>query len=150
MITEKRKEYLRQWAIKNKEKLKVYRNEWHKNNKDKVKKSNDKWYEKNKKTYYEDNKERILSDTRAWRKTESGKISSKKSYEKTKSNCPEKNSARLKLRYAVKVGKIDKLPCEVCQTTQDVHGHHTDYNKPLEVNWLCRKHHVEEHNKLSN
>jgi hypothetical protein len=26
-----------------------------------------------------------------------------------------------------------------------VHAHHTDYSKPLEVDWLCMKHHVSEH-----
>lgn len=40
-------------------------------------------------------------------------------------------------------------PCEVCKGV-DTHGHHSDYSKPLEVNWLCPKHHFAWHvGKLS-
>lgn len=57
---------------------------------------------------------------------------------------PEKHKARNKLRYAVYTGKIIKQPCEVCGEVK-VEGHHKDYSKPLEVNWLCHKHHMETH-----
>lgn len=55
-----------------------------------------------------------------------------------------KNNVRQKLRYHVSVGHIKKLPCEVCGE-EKVQGHHKDYNKPLEVVWLCKKHHAMEH-----
>ena len=55
---------------------------------------------------------------------------------------PEKRKARQKLAYAVKTGKIIKLPCLVCGDPKS-QGHHKDYNKPLEVDWLCQKHHKE-------
>ena len=58
---------------------------------------------------------------------------------------PEKNKARIMVRDAVKSGKLQKLPCEICETTIKVHGHHPDYSKPLEVVWLCVKHHGERH-----
>lgn len=41
-----------------------------------------------------------------------------------------------------------KQPCQVCGTTKWIHGHHPDYSKPLEVIWLCAKHHKEEHARL--
>lgn len=50
---------------------------------------------------------------------------------------PEKVQARQKCRKAVKAGKLTRLPCEGCGTTQNVHGHHEDYSKPLDVRWLC-------------
>lgn len=47
-------------------------------------------------------------------------------------------------------GKLIRLPCEVCGTEDDVQAHHDDYYKPLDVRWLCRKHHREHHNNEKN
>lgn len=41
---------------------------------------------------------------------------------------------------AVASGKIKKQPCVKCGEVV-VQGHHEDYNKPLEVIWLCAEHH---------
>jgi len=43
-------------------------------------------------------------------------------------------------------GDLIPQPCEVCGLMK-VEAHHTDYEKPLVVNWLCRKHHKEVHSK---
>lgn len=45
---------------------------------------------------------------------------------------------------AVKKGTIVKLPCFVCGNTK-VEGHHPDYDRQLDVIWLCTKHHAEVH-----
>ena len=37
--------------------------------------------------------------------------------------------------------------CEVC-FAEGAEGHHEDYGKPLEVVWLCKKHHAERHSEL--
>lgn len=57
---------------------------------------------------------------------------------------PDKYRARQTAAYAVRSGKIPKLPCAVCGSTE-VHAHHHDYSKPLDVTWLCKKHHGELH-----
>lgn len=41
-------------------------------------------------------------------------------------------------------GRLIKQPCEKCGNTE-VDAHHDDYEKPLEVRWLCKKHHAEHH-----
>ena len=45
--------------------------------------------------------------------------------------------------------KLDPKPCEICGSEKKVEAHHDDYNKPLEVNWLCRKHHLALHGKVA-
>lgn len=60
---------------------------------------------------------------------------------------PEKIVAHNRLGYAVRSGKVKKLPCEVCGTTERVHGHHISY-KPEDwynVRWLCFRCHKFEH-----
>jgi hypothetical protein len=51
-----------------------------------------------------------------------------------------KAKARAKVKYALKTGRLEKEPCEVCRNL-DVQAHHQDYSKPLHVRWLCRVHH---------
>jgi hypothetical protein len=36
-------------------------------------------------------------------------------------------------------GKLVEQPCEVCGAKAEMH--HPDYSKPLEVRWLCTRHH---------
>ena len=56
-------------------------------------------------------------------------------------------SVEAKLRYAVSTGKIKKPEiCSVCEKPNKIiHGHHPDYNKPLEVIWVCLQCHVDIH-----
>lgn len=56
----------------------------------------------------------------------------------------EKQKARRKLRWAVLSGKVKRQPCEKCGSLPSF-AHHIDYSKPLDVTWLCRKHHGEAH-----
>lgn len=55
---------------------------------------------------------------------------------------PEKYLARAMVASALKSGLLKKLPCETCNL-EKVQAHHDDYSKPLEVRWLCFKHHRE-------
>lgn len=51
---------------------------------------------------------------------------------------PQKRQARVILGNALRDGKVKKSPeCEVCSISGDLHGHHEDYSKPLEVLWVC-------------
>jgi hypothetical protein len=59
-----------------------------------------------------------------------------------KEKYPVERAARVKLGNAVMRGKIAKGTCAVCGSDK-VHAHHHDYNKPLDVIWLCPTHHGE-------
>ena len=58
--------------------------------------------------------------------------------QRLKANC------RSYLNQYVKRGKI--LKPQICSiercTNNDIEAHHNDYTKPLEVQWLCREHHI--------
>lgn len=70
-------------------------------------------------------------------------------YKKYYHNKPTiRKRAWAKLREAIDRGEIIKKPCAICETTRNIEAHHFDYNKPLEVIWLCKKHHKETHRKL--
>lgn len=62
---------------------------------------------------------------------------------------PEKKRAQTTLNNAVRDGKVEKGECELAgdDCRGRVEGHHDDYTKPLEVRWLCRKHHAQHHRK---
>jgi hypothetical protein len=57
---------------------------------------------------------------------------------------PDHLRARRAVHVAVANGSLKRTPCEVCGA-QKVEGHHDDYSKPLDVRWLCRKHHAQWH-----
>ena len=52
--------------------------------------------------------------------------------------------AHAKLWKALATGRLIKQPCEVCGS-HDVEAHHTNYNNPLDIKWLCPVHHKEWH-----
>ena len=55
---------------------------------------------------------------------------------------PEKYACHVAVGAALARGDLIKGPCEVCGRTQGrIDAHHDDYAKPLEVRWLCRRHH---------
>lgn len=55
--------------------------------------------------------------------------------------------ARYKIEKRKRRGYITEEPCQVCRTTKNLHGHHPDYDKPLEIIWLCPLHHSKVHQK---
>jgi len=105
----------------NKDKIKAYKKEYLKNNPD---------YTKN---WFKNNREKAIGYAK-----------------RSKEKDPQKDKARHTLRNAVSSGRVLQCPCSVCGTEEDVHGHHWSYEKEhwLNVTWLCRKHHSEEHEKI--
>lgn len=56
----------------------------------------------------------------------------------------KKSNARSYANTYLRRGLLKKEPCIECGSP-DSEMHHEDYNKPLEVIWLCRKHHLKRH-----
>jgi hypothetical protein len=47
-------------------------------------------------------------------------------------------------RSNIKYGVLKRKPCEVCGA-EEVEAHHDNYEKALDIRWLCRQHHREYH-----
>lgn len=54
---------------------------------------------------------------------------------------PERIHAHRVVASAIRKGEIKKLNCQVCGNPKS-QAHHEDHLKPLEIVWLCVKHHV--------
>ena len=81
-------------------------------------------------------------------KTKQGIIAGNNAKKRYTERNPEKKAASTTLCNAVRCGKIIKMPCEVCGSENRVHGHHDDYNQPLNVRWLCPQCHRDHHKKI--
>jgi hypothetical protein len=53
-------------------------------------------------------------------------------------------AARKLVKKALRDGVLQRKPCEVCSRA-GAQAHHEDYFKPLEVTWLCTRHHADRH-----
>jgi len=60
--------------------------------------------------------------------------------------CPEvqKEAHRL-VSAAIQSSLLSRLPCVICGSRLHVDAHHPDYGRPLDVQWLCRSHHLMMH-----
>lgn len=124
---QKRKEYhanyLKKWNKDNIEKRREY-----------GRKSMQKWRD--------ENRELAAIKMREWRtKNKKRHLEFVSNYKK---NNPEKATAHRLVLMAVKIGTLVREPCSVCGNLKS-QAHHEDYSKPLEVKWLCQKHHSEIH-----
>lgn len=80
----------------------------------------------------------------AYQKTERGQQAVKKAHRNWEAAHPEKKKAAQIVNNALRYGKLDRWPCQVCGE-EKVEAHHADYSNPLGVVWLCVKHHKEVH-----
>lgn len=91
-----------------------------------------------------------LKDVSEYQKTPTGKRNHKASLKKWEEKAKMdpfrqlQKIARSVVYNNLKAGKIEKKPCSICGNPE-VEAHHRDYTKPLEVDWLCKIHHVEIH-----
>lgn len=60
----------------------------------------------------------------------------------------KKANTRAYSKELVRRGILIRMPCEICGDVKS-EMHHEDYNKPHEVRWLCRSHHLLHHKWLT-
>jgi hypothetical protein len=92
-------------------------------------------------------KKRILQK-KSYYQSEKGKTLAAKFRKLYRKNNPDKTKAHWTVSNAIRSGKITKKPCHACGKRQ-AHAHHDDYSRPLDVVWLCPKHHFERHKSLN-
>ena len=87
-------------------------------------------------------KEARQRTNRRWRQTENGKESRRVSGQNYCQRYREKRRAHAAVSYALETGRLI-LPdhCEMCFIVCRPEGHHEDYSKQLEVDWLCTECH---------
>jgi ribosomal protein S27AE len=87
-----------------------------------------------------------IAKNKIYTQSEKGKIVRKKAQESYRNRYPMKYAAHVIFSNAVRDGNIVKQTvCSECGSNNQVHGHHDNYTKPLEVRWLCIKCHVAWH-----
>jgi hypothetical protein len=58
---------------------------------------------------------------------------------------PEAYKAHNAVNNAIRDRRLEKGPCAICGTLNNVQGHHRNYSKPLDVIWLCAQCHHRVH-----
>ena len=90
--------------------------------------------------------ERGKAKKQEWVKSEAGKMSAKLNTKSQRVARPDRNRARVILNNAVRDAKVIPWPvCAVPDCSCKPQAHHPDYSRPLDVVWLCVKHHKEVH-----
>ena len=81
-----------------------------------------------------------------YQKTDAGKASAAKSTKKYQLTYPLSRAAHIIVGNAIRDGRLIKInECEICGSNKNIQAHHSDYTKPMDVNWYCQKCHHEWH-----
>lgn len=61
----------------------------------------------------------------------------------------KRKRARSTLNHYLRDKKIQRMPCEICGDKK-AEAHHDDYDKPLDIRWLCKNCHRKWHKEHDN
>jgi|SRR5580700_56750 hypothetical protein len=153
---------------KDPERAKAYFAEYHKKHREKRKKYLREYFSKNRaiagvkgKDYYEKNRDEIRAKQKEYRRRpevmERSRILSR-GYRKIKKSenysngwkkrNPKKYGVHQRTLRAVRLGRLKRPEkCERCGETCKPDAHHENYDKPMEVLWLCKLCHGKRHRK---
>jgi transposase-like protein len=96
--------------------------------------------------YRNRNKQALKDKAAVTRSNPAYKLSQKLYSREYRDRYPIKYRARMAVRNAIRNGSIVKgEQCQSCGSSKNIQAHHSDYSKPLAVEWLCRSCHYEWH-----
>ena len=118
------------WYIKKKDKIMKRSREYHQNNKEKIHNKKKEYYQKNKerfqqkhKEHYQNNKEKYIEWSRNWRENNKEKVKQISKRRRLK------NPIKTKAREYSRNHKLRDNKCSNCESNENLHYHHTDYEK---------------------
>jgi hypothetical protein len=97
--------------------------------------------------YYWNHLEERRAAGRAYAHSQRGRQTNRTAVERYRERHPKKVAAHTAVYIATRNGKLNRPEaCSRCGVVSSiVHGHHPDYDRPLEVIWFCRRCHDEHH-----
>lgn len=151
-VEDERKEYRRQYYIEHREEIRKKQAEYYEKNKEKIKKkirdrrqNNGEEVRRKEREYWSENRERKKIKDRKYRLSHKKEINaSRRKRWREDMAFRTKHIIREQVRKAILAGEMKQSPCEICGA-EPAEAHHDDYNKPLNIRWLCKKHHSEWH-----
>lgn len=147
---ENEKEWHKKYREKNREKLRNYSRQYELLNKEelKIKRKSSEETRALRRDRDDVNREKIREKQKNYRQKIKKLFPNRKTrVEKWNQKNKEKVKAHQILNHAIRDGIITRMPCIVCGNLKS-HGHHDNYLKPLDVKWLCAKHHAHLHKGL--
>lgn len=158
-IKKEKPETLAKWrrAYNERHRMKIidYRVKYHNENRDEILRKQREHYHKNKlerqrksaiKRRNPEERKKASLRTKEWNQKNPGRQA--KVVAEWKKQNPKKSAIHSLVLYAVRVGILIRNEiCESCGIKCKTQGHHEDYEKPLEVKWLCAICHGEKHRK---
>jgi hypothetical protein len=145
-------EVARAWREANKERLSEAGKAWYRKNKEEVNRKHREWYQENRESklaanreWYYANRDSRLEQCRAWHAAnpESARRSSARQWASKRQRCRARNAVNGAIRH----GKLKRMPCVRCGSSENIQGHHWSYEEEhwLSVTWLCRECHIRAH-----
>lgn len=141
--------YKKQYYEDNAEALRASKISFYKANAERLVEEKRQWYAENadevceaRRVVYAENPEKFRELARQYRAEHPDTC--KQTCEKYAEENPKKRKVLSKVANAIKRGDLVRMPCEVCGDPNS-QGHHKDYDKPLDVMWLCQQHHTDWH-----
>lgn len=148
-----RKAYMKAWNKTHKEQKRLAAKKYYQQDPEKYRERSRKYRANNKektarawRKYYEEHRDEISAQQKIYMKEYRAEHRKEHAISSAEQRMKHKDeyAARRMLNHAIRDGKVQRQACEECGA-EVAEAHHDDYNRPLEVRWLCKACHVKWH-----